>query len=112
MDDDTFIELHEYRKALEDELTVKVDPTDHPDQIRTKARTFCIHHLPSALDTLADLLHADKDPVRLAAAKSIINIAFQTNPNDDSDPIEALFTKLMIPDPTPSSTPFPDDPEP
>lgn len=107
MEDDTFIELHEYRKALESELTVEVSPQDPPDQIRNKARSFAIHHLPTALDTLSDLLHADKDPVKLSAAKAIINIAFQTSPQDETDPIEALFSKLM----TPNTSNHPDLPE-
>lgn len=110
--DDTFIELHEYRKALESELTVNVSPDDRPDVIRTKARAFAIHHLPQALDTLSDLLHADKDPVKLSAAKTIINIAFQTNPDDDTDPIESLFAKIMSPSHTQTTPEFPEhDPE-
>lgn len=95
MDDNTFIELHDYRQALESEFkNLNISPNDTPDQLRTKARTFAIHHLEDAFDALADLLNSSKDASRLSAAKAIINIAFQTNPSDESDPIAALFESL------------------
>jgi hypothetical protein len=95
MDDSTFIELHDYRKALDEEFaSLNISPEDNPDEIRTKARKFAIHHLSDAFDALSDLLNSSKDATRLSAAKAIINIAFQTTPKDEANPIEELFEKL------------------
>jgi hypothetical protein len=105
MEDPTFIELHEYRKAVEQEFTaLNINPDDTPDELRTKARTFAVNHLSSAFDALSDLLTSSKDATRLSAAKAIISIAMQTSPTDESNPIEQLFNKLSIsthPDPDP-----------
>jgi hypothetical protein len=95
-DDNTFIELHEHHKALEQEFAnLQITPEDTPDQLRIKARTFAINHLQDAFDALADLLQSSKDATRLSAAKAVINIAFQTTAKDEENPITALFEDLV-----------------
>jgi hypothetical protein len=95
-EDNTFIELHEHHKALEQEFAnLSISPDDTPDQLRIKARTFAIHHLQDAFDALSDLLHSSKDATRLSAAKAVINIAFQTTTKDEENPITSLFQDLV-----------------
>lgn len=93
MADDTFIELHDYRKSLESEF--KLSPDDTPDIIRNKVRAFAIANLTDALESIADCLNSDKDATKLSAGKFIISLGLATTPNDEVNPIETLFTKLM-----------------
>ena len=85
------------RQTIEELLDAKISEDDTQDEVKVKARAFALQHLPSALQTIADLAAgADKDSTRLSAARTIWAIASATAPSDSSDPIENLFKRLDV----------------
>jgi hypothetical protein len=92
-----FLELQENFELFKKEFTkVDLDPTDPPDTIKIKTRSFAIAHLEQALNVIATLtVSAEKETTQLAAAKAIIGIAQGTTPKDEADPIKSLLQDIM-----------------
>jgi len=96
-------ELVKRQKAVIDGA-LEVIGTETPDEIKIKARKFAIQHLDVALRKIASLVNtAEKDSTQLAAARTIVNIAQSTSVNDDTDPLNQLFSKIMGNSDTPES---------
>ncbi len=92
--------IDEYNRAVEQEFNIEADPTlEDPEEIAQRARKKLIALVPQAINKLADLLTAGgTQQIQMAAAKFIIQAAFDKKLITSDESLNDLFRKLQLDD--------------
>lgn len=89
--DDNLQNLHEHRKALEEEFRLA---SNDPLKLREVTRTSLTKLAPQAVETLESILVNGTDPMRYKAATFVIDHTIGKDGSDAEDSLEKLIASL------------------